>query len=87
VYANVIAIMRPGKNDPKLQIPTWFKRASAGNDTPPPAAAAMATAARAPKPADGAMAELPEPPEWSAADYDQATAFPTGNDAIHESAA
>jgi hypothetical protein len=56
VYPNVIAILRPGKSDPKLPIPEWFKRAG-GDDTPPAAGAVTAPAPDplAPKPAPAAV--------------------------------
>jgi hypothetical protein len=85
VYANVIAILRPGKNDPKLAVPAWFKRASSGGNPPPTASAVSPAAPLAPKPASSAeapsnkpqsMAEPPDPAEWQASDYDEATSFP-----------
>jgi len=83
VYANVIAILRPGKKDPKLPIPAWFKRA--GADDRGGAAVADPTAPVQPAPKPVAVTQAPpEPPdtgEWNPADYDAATAFLPDNHA------
>lgn len=100
VYANVIAILRPGKNDPKLPVPAWFKRSGTDDNKQPAVGAATAppTAPQAPKPAAApsrpelgrnlqSPAEPPEPAEWQVSDYDEATSFPAENGVAGENAA
>jgi hypothetical protein len=93
--------LRPGKNDPKLLVPSWFKGASANRDNTPRAVAATAPVPHAPKPGGMPCAEVqnsklqstmertepPESPEWNPADYDDPTAFPTDMAGIGEHAA
>lgn len=80
VYPNVIAILRPGKNDPKLSIPHWFKRAG-GDNTPPATGAATAPAPepQAPKPATAAASSDTNQNDNLESRPDEATSFPADN--------
>jgi hypothetical protein len=80
VFPDVIAILRPGKNDPKLSIPHWFKRAG-GDNTPPATGAATAPAPKppAPKPATAAVSSDTNQNDNLESCPDEATSFPADN--------
>jgi hypothetical protein len=82
VFPDVIAILRPGKNDPKLSIPAWFKRAE-GDNTPPAAGAATTPAPepQAPKPATAAVSSDTNQNDNPESRPDEATSFPADSTA------
>jgi hypothetical protein len=86
VYPNVIAILRPGKNDPKLSIPHWFKRA--GGDNSPPATGAATAPAPEPQAAKpGAVSSDTNQNDNLESRPDDATSFPADSSTAGKHAA
>jgi hypothetical protein len=101
-FPKIVAILRPCKTDPVLQIPAWFKRTGVSNNTPVTAATTAAPKARVQRAAEKSnevasspsseqpnerLDSPPEPPDWDPADYDHGTSFPGSDDASDEHAA
>lgn len=97
VFPKIVAILPPGKNEPVLQIPGWYKRTASGDKTPSPASDAATSPAKAalqraaanskavasaPPAKQVGDSELPPEPHDLDTD-DDATSFP-GNDATSD---
>jgi hypothetical protein len=77
VYANIVAILRPGKGEPVLKIPDWFERGDGGQKVaaaPSPAPKPISPARASPTEERKSPEPAGEPPgtsEWDPSQYDQ----------------